>query len=99
MSISYAAKKAELQSLGRSYPNRARIRRYFRHRLDGYGGEMAPCLFLPSLMELAGRLGASSLDIQCALCELRKEGYDFFSLGPYNPITLWHPSRICLLSE
>jgi hypothetical protein len=58
-----------------------------------------PCLFLPSLMSLSKNLDCSTLDIQCALMGLRKQGYDYFMMDIYGPITLWCPSKVSLMPE
>jgi hypothetical protein len=58
-----------------------------------------PCLFLPSLMSLSKNLDCSTLDIQCALMGLRKQGYDYFMMDIYGPITLWYPSKVSLMPE
>lgn len=92
-------REKELQALNSPDSNQIRLRHYFKALLRGYNGETGPCLFLPSLMALSKTLDCSPLDLSSALVELKKQGYDHFTLGIYSPITLWHPSKIRLMPE
>jgi hypothetical protein len=94
MSITAAIREGQLSRTISNYPNRAKLRRYFNRLLNDYRVENSPCLFLPSFPELAANLECSALDLHCALRELRRQGYDYFSLGLHSPVTLWHPTKI-----
>lgn len=93
MMISTALKSEELPLFRSFYPNHKKLRDYFRDLLSLYDPERDPCLFLPSFPELAKQLDCAPLDLHCALQELRRCGYDYFSLSLHSPITLWHPSN------
>lgn len=82
-----------------AFKGRGKTLGYFEEMLWEYHQGEAPCIFLPSLMTLSEKLGCSTLDIQCALMGLRKQGYDFFMMDIYGSITLWYPSKISLIPE
>lgn len=82
-----------------AFKGQSRALGYFEELIWQYHQGEEPCMFLPSLMSLSERLGCSTLDIQCALLGLRKQGYDFFMMDIYGPITLWYPSKISLMPE
>lgn len=75
-------------------PNQQRLRRHFKMLMTRYMSEPEPCLFLPSFMDLSRQLDCSSLDIHCALAELKKQGYDYFTLDIHSTVTIWHPSKM-----
>jgi hypothetical protein len=72
---------------------------YFEELMRQYRQGEAPCMFLPSLLSLSQSLDCSTLDIQCALMGLRKQGYDYFMMDIYGPITLWYPPKVGLIPE
>ena len=80
-----------------AFKGRGQVLGYFEELVWQYHQGDAPCMFLPPLMSLSKSLDCSALDIQCALMELRKHGYDFFMMDIYSPITLWYPSKIKLM--
>ena len=72
---------------------------YFEKMLWQYRHGDEPCLLLPSLKELAKSMDCSMLDVQCALNNLRKQGYDYFMVELNSTITVWYPNKIASLSE
>lgn len=82
-----------------AFKGRSQALDYFEELIWQYHQGEEPCKFLPSLMGLSKSLDCSTLDIQCALIELRKQGYDFFMMDIEGPITLWCPSKISLIPE
>jgi hypothetical protein len=67
---------------------------YFEEQIWQYHHGQEPCILLPYLLELSEDLGYSTLDIQCALIELRKKGYDYFMMDIHGPITVWYPPKV-----
>ena len=67
---------------------------FFEELIWDYHQGNEPCMFLPSLKELSSDLACSSLEVQCALNALRKEGYDYFMIGIDAPITVWYPQKL-----
>ena len=82
-----------------AFKGRAQALGYFEEIVWQYHQGEDPCLFLPSLMSLSKSLDCSTLDIQCALMDLRKQGYDCFMIDMDGPITLWYPSKIKLMPK
>jgi hypothetical protein len=72
---------------------------YFEEMIWQYHHGDEPCLLLPSLKELAQNMNCSMLDVQCALNNLRKQGYDYFMVELNSTITVWYPDKITSLSE
>lgn len=77
-----------------AFKGRSQALGYFEELIWQYHQGEEPCMFLPPLMSLSKSLDCSTLDIQCALMGLRKQGYDFFMMDIDGPITLWFPSKI-----
>lgn len=82
-----------------AFKSQGRAIGYFEELIWQYHQGEEPCMFLPSLMSLSKSLNCSTLDIQCALMGLRKQGYDFFMMDIYSPITVWYPSKMELIPE
>jgi len=72
---------------------------YFEELIWLYHQGEDPCIFLPSLMQLSETLDCSTLEIQSALMGLRKQGYDYFMMDIYGPITLWCPPKLSSYPE
>ena len=66
---------------------------YFEQAFWHYHQGDDPCMFLPSLLQLSKDLNYSVLDIQHALANLRKKGYNYYMLDIFSPITSWCPSH------
>ncbi len=94
MRTSSALNRTGIQASERCYTAPESLKRYFEDLLDNYDPGQTPCLFLPSMMELSSSLNCTSLDLLRVLMKLRRQGYDYFTLDIYSPITFWHPSKI-----
>lgn len=82
-----------------AFKSRGKAVGYFEELVWQYEQGEEPCLFLPSLMKLSNTLGCSAVEIQSALLGLKKQGYDYFMLDIYAPITFWHPPKLLADSE
>lgn len=83
----------------RAFKGKPKTLGYFEEMIWRYHHGDDPCLLLPSLKELAHNMDCSTLDIQCALNNLRKQGYDYFMIELDGPLTVWYPDKINSLPE
>jgi hypothetical protein len=83
---------AQLPGWNQEQAGASEIAAYLRRLLERYEeSELIQYLVVPSPVALSGFFHCSESQVQEALGELQRQGYDVESTGSLGPLTLWDP--------